>query len=248
MEATPATCPTCSTVVPEGAAKCVGCGQVFGEANRCPHCNAIAGVRPAGGGLACMACGKPRSGGPGVTVFRPKGAGGRAKSTGKRTLGIFALAAGVLGAIAVAAAIPTGIGLVIAGVVGAVGVGAGALAMRSGASAGPASGSEENRILSLAEEKGGVLTVTDVARALHVTQAEADALLSGMADGSRVWAEVTTDGMMRYEFRELMARRGPNVRVADELAERIELSAEEHELAEAEREVEAMLSGSPDLD
>jgi hypothetical protein len=248
LEPTPATCPTCSTVVPEGAAKCVGCGQVFGEANRCPHCNAIAAVRPASGGHACMACGKPRNAGPGVTVFRSKGAGARAKSTGKRTLGIFALAAGVFGAIAVAAAIPTAIGLVFAGVIGAVGVGVGALAMRSGASGGAASGPEENRILSLAEEKGGVLTVTDVARALGVTQAEADTLLSGMADGSRVWAEVTTDGMMRYEFRELMARRGPQVRVADELAERIEMTAEQHELAEAEREVEAMLSGRPDPD
>lgn len=163
-------------------------------------------------------------------------------------MGIFILAAGVLGAIAVAAAIPTTIGLVMAAVVGAVGVGAGALAMRSGSSGGSASGSEENQILSLAEEKGGVLTVTDVARSLGVTQAEADALLSGMADGSRVWAEVTTDGMMRYEFRELMAKRGPLVRVSDELSERIEMSAEEHELAEAEREVEAMLSGSPDPD
>lgn len=192
-----------------------------------------------------MACGKPRNAGPGVTVFRKEGAAARAKSTGKRTLGMFAVAAGVLGAIAVAAA---GLGLITAGVVAAVGVGVGAFAMRSGANSGPATGSEENRILSLAEEKGGVLTVTDVARALGVTQAEADTLLSGMADGSRVWAEVTTDGMMRYEFRELMTRTGPLVRVDDELAERIEMSAEEHELAEAEREVEAMLSGRPDPD
>src|SRR5512146_112197 len=69
MDGIPEKCPTCRTEIPEGAVRCPGCGRVFGEDNRCPHCNAIAAVRPVGGGFVCLACGKPRDRLPQTTVL-----------------------------------------------------------------------------------------------------------------------------------------------------------------------------------
>src|SRR5688500_7024087 len=69
MNGVPDKCPTCSTKIPEGALRCPGCGRVFGEDNRCPHCNAIAAVKPRGDGFVCVACGKPREHLPMTTVL-----------------------------------------------------------------------------------------------------------------------------------------------------------------------------------
>ena len=62
-------CPTCGTALPAGAQRCPGCGRVFGEDNRCPHCHAIAAVRAVGDGYVCTACSKPRERKPLTTVL-----------------------------------------------------------------------------------------------------------------------------------------------------------------------------------
>ncbi|MEM6959421.1 MAG: zinc ribbon domain-containing protein [Myxococcota bacterium] len=235
---TPEVCPTCGTKQRPGAKLCHACGQVFGEANRCPHCNAIAAVRPTPEGHVCMACGKPREVGPGVLVIRPPAS--RAAKAGGRSLGIFAIAAGIVGGAIAAAAIPGVLGLVAAAAVAGGGLSLGLWGMRRGAGSGA-----EGSIRALAKEKGGSLFVTDVAEALGMSEADADAALTAMADGTRVRAEVTSDGLMRYDFREVrttdeVASAAPRVRVADPLEERF-AELEERLAAEAKeagREVE----------
>lgn len=74
-----------------------------------------------------------------------------------------------------------------------------------------AASGDELRVLSLASQMGGELYVTDVARSLGVSTAEAEKILSSMVDGSRVVADLSSDGLLRFEFRELR-RRGPAVR------------------------------------
>lgn len=221
----PSTCPTCGTAIPEGATRCPGCGRVFGEANRCPRCHAIAGVLTRGGRPVCAACGGPRELGPGVAVLDGGGGAGaslgaaarRGASLGLRLLAIGAIASGVLGAALASALLPGSLGLVGALVVGVLGVGGGALALRAanrGGGSGGA-GAEENAILSLAEARGGELTVTDVARHFGWTTGRADAALTALVDGSRVNLEVDADGILRFQFRELRSA-GPRVRVGTE--------------------------------
>jgi hypothetical protein len=56
-----ATCHACGRALPPGSAVCPGCGAANGEANRCPHCKAIADVEPhAALGFRCLVCGGPR--------------------------------------------------------------------------------------------------------------------------------------------------------------------------------------------
>ncbi|MBX3249232.1 MAG: zinc ribbon domain-containing protein, partial [Myxococcales bacterium] len=60
MSETPKNCSVCGTAVAPGAVRCVACGAVFGEDNRCPHCHALAAVQATSDGrYACLACGKP---------------------------------------------------------------------------------------------------------------------------------------------------------------------------------------------
>ena len=61
-------------------------------------------------------------------------------------------------------------------------------------------------IIQLAMEHGGVLTVTDVAADLEVTMAEAEQGLTAMDDGVRVTSTVTEDGVIVYEFKEIIHR------------------------------------------
>jgi hypothetical protein len=69
-------------------------------------------------------------------------------------------------------------------------------------------------VIALAEKRGGELVATEVARELRLSLEEADALLTSMADGARVSVEVDSEGIVRYQFRELTLRgRGPRVRV-----------------------------------
>ncbi len=54
-------CRTCGRTLPPGQSVCPGCGAAHGEANRCPHCNAIADVEPHNAlGFRCLVCGGPR--------------------------------------------------------------------------------------------------------------------------------------------------------------------------------------------
>ncbi|MEZ4246661.1 MAG: hypothetical protein R3B99_00245 [Polyangiales bacterium] len=283
MSDAPTHCAVCSTAIPPGAPRCIACGAVWGEDNRCPHCYALAAIQATGDGrYACMACGKPRAAKPNTTIVgglsplaapvveepaaRRAGDGPvvapvsvasptlarRGASTGLRLAGIFGIAGGVLAATAAAMIVPGVGGLAIAAILGSLGVGLGAWGIRAG-SAGDERHAQrvdtqvELAILQLAEQKKGVLTVTDVARGLGLSAADADAALSAMADGSRVSAELTPDGLVRYVFRELRTLQGEAADEGGVVVPRVRVEAEERApaddaMAEAHAEVEAILA------
>jgi hypothetical protein len=56
-----AACHACGRALPPDSAVCGACGAANGEANRCPHCHAVADVEPhAALGFRCLVCGGPR--------------------------------------------------------------------------------------------------------------------------------------------------------------------------------------------
>jgi hypothetical protein len=63
------------------------------------------------------------------------------------------------------------------------------------------------RVLKLAGERQGRLTVTDVAASLGWPLRRAEKVLHSLDDGWRVDSEVTDDGVIVYEFRELLLGR-----------------------------------------
>jgi len=242
MADTPERCPTCGTSVPEGAPRCPGCGRVFGEVNRCPHCHAVAAVIQRGNITVCAACGKPRAGatvlgGGQARAIMPASVHGRDASTtamlkkgkarAQRLFGVLALAMGVLMAALVAAVLPGTFGLLMALMVAFVAVTVGGLSMRAGArNADQASEADlrarETAVLELAEKRGGALTATEVAAEFGVGFDEADATLTRMVgDGSRISVDVDDEGVVRYVFRELVAAPA-RVRVATDEEEELE--------------------------
>jgi predicted RNA-binding Zn-ribbon protein involved in translation (DUF1610 family) len=58
-------------------------------------------------------------------------------------------------------------------------------------------------VLRLAEERGGLLTVTEVASSLGWPMPRAEKVLNAMEDGLRIASEVTDEGVIVYHFREL---------------------------------------------
>lgn len=227
----PTRCPTCGTAVPPGAARCPQCGRVFGEANRCPHCNAIAAVRRKGAGYACVACGGERQVGPGTTVLGDDGPSRveqltvRGVDPASAALARLVRLAGVLmvGAAVVAGAIGlTTSAPVIVMMVAAAALGAGGITAMSQAARVESRARErreralEQRAIAIAETHAGDVTATQIAKELHLGLEEADALLTRMADGARVAVEVDDEGIVHYVFREIRASRGPKLRVADD--------------------------------
>ncbi len=61
----------------------------------------------------------------------------------------------------------------------------------------------QRKVLLLATEKAGTLTVTEVAASLNMSLAAAEEVLDRMDDGLRVRSEVTDQGIIVYEFPEL---------------------------------------------
>jgi hypothetical protein len=59
-------------------------------------------------------------------------------------------------------------------------------------------------VLRLAAQRNGVLTVTDVAAALNWPMPRSEKVLNSLEDGLRVASTVTDEGVIVYEFRELM--------------------------------------------
>jgi len=59
-------------------------------------------------------------------------------------------------------------------------------------------------VLRLAATRAGLLTVTDVAAALNWPMPRAEKVLNSLEDGLRVASNVTDQGVIVYEFRELM--------------------------------------------
>ncbi len=223
---------------------------MYGDDNLCPRCHNTTGVRAVDGGYRCLACGGPRERKPGTVVVGEdvalRGAADLARRGGSialRLFGVSLIGAGILASAAVFALVGGAGGAAVAVATGLVAAGAGALALRGASRASESSASRERTerelaILELAATRGGTLAVTDVATALGVGLADAEAALDGMADGSRVTAEVTTDGRIEYVFREIVARQGPRVRV--EVPEGPSAAAELEVLAKdaAERERE----------
>ncbi len=62
----------------------------------------------------------------------------------------------------------------------------------------------QRRVLVLATEKGGVLTVTEVAASLNMSLDRAEELMNSMDDGFRVRSDVTDHGIFVYEFPEVL--------------------------------------------
>ncbi len=62
----------------------------------------------------------------------------------------------------------------------------------------------QRRVLLLATEKSGTLTVTEVAASLNLSLSAAENVLESMDDGLRVRSEVTNQGIIVYEFPEVM--------------------------------------------
>lgn len=67
----------------------------------------------------------------------------------------------------------------------------------------------ERRVLQLATRRGGTLTVTEVAAELDLSMQGAERILTGMDDGFRVRSDVTDEGILLFEFPEVLHRRLP---------------------------------------
>ncbi|MFO0693040.1 MAG: zinc ribbon domain-containing protein [Polyangiales bacterium] len=246
----PSNCTACGTAIPAGSFRCPGCGRVFGDDNRCPSCQAIAAVAPSGNGFVCVACRAPRERLPGTVVVPDSGLSGlpakhlpsvkSAAATGTawgfRVLGFLSVTAGAISAIATVLLGHGPLALGLAATIGFFGLTAGGLFFAfgerlAGQGRQQAAAGLELRILALAEKHQGELYATDVARAFGISSATAEAELGKLADGSRVVAEVTPDGLVKYCFRELAAR-APAARVrvappAEEAAVEVEARRDE---------------------
>jgi hypothetical protein len=64
----------------------------------------------------------------------------------------------------------------------------------------------ERQVLRLARDRGGSLTVTEVAAELDLSMPAAEKVLIGMDDGFRVRSEITDEGLLLYEFPEVRLR------------------------------------------
>ena len=64
----------------------------------------------------------------------------------------------------------------------------------------------QRRILRLATAKGGTLTVTEVAAEMDLSLPAAEKILMSMDDGFRVRSEISPDGVLYYEFPEVLHR------------------------------------------
>ena len=61
----------------------------------------------------------------------------------------------------------------------------------------------QKKVLGLATEKGGTLTVTEVAASMNLSLPAAEKILEEMDDGFRVRSDVTDQGIIVYEFPEV---------------------------------------------
>ena len=122
---------------------------------------------------------------------------------------IFGVGLILLGTVMVVAGIgPAPMGLIIAGsLIGATGTGSFWWGLR---------GLNERRkvlmqhlqqqVLRLATHRGGTITVTEVAADLNLSLPAAEKILIAMDDGFRVRSEISTEGVLYYEFPEVKHR------------------------------------------
>jgi hypothetical protein len=202
--------------VPDGeGVECPHCHRLqYGTA--CPHCGQSAPTIIRGLKVYCSACNNVRgpltSGVPLNVVGKPSQFG----SAVTKVAGVGMLAAAffvtlLLGALGLLIGTGSGVGmffLVLATLVALGGGTAGGL-MLLGSKKLKESGEKAQRdaregaIYALAGKRGGILTAHEVASALNLQLAEADAMLTGMArEGSRVGVEVDGQGVVHYVFHE----------------------------------------------
>jgi hypothetical protein len=65
----------------------------------------------------------------------------------------------------------------------------------------------QRKILRLASSRGGTLTVTEVAADLNLGLSAAEKILTSMDDGFRVRSEISDEGVLYYEFPEILHRK-----------------------------------------
>ena len=65
----------------------------------------------------------------------------------------------------------------------------------------------ERKILKLAALKGGTLTVTEAAAEMNISLPAAERILESMDDGFRVRSEISREGVLYYEFPEILHRK-----------------------------------------
>jgi Flp pilus assembly protein TadB len=65
----------------------------------------------------------------------------------------------------------------------------------------------ERKILKLAGLRGGRLTVTEVAADMNLPITTADKILTSMDDGFRIRSDISKEGVLYYEFPELLHRK-----------------------------------------
>jgi hypothetical protein len=243
----PSTCSACGASAVTGGV-CARCGFTSGEANRCPHCNAVARVEPKGAGASlswvCGVCGGPRM---------PHGLGGEKAMTPLReakasqSLALrsrasfwFLTAMTLFFTLVAVAAWPAA--LLVKLIVLAMAVIPATLAVRARAQASRAT-SDANAALDAAwlaaaedvasHAKKGV-TVAELASRLKIDPARADALLTQLAVHDRTRIDVDDDAEIRYSI-------GPEidtskVRVGSSEDRFLALEQAEAEAAEAEAE------------
>jgi hypothetical protein len=71
----------------------------------------------------------------------------------------------------------------------------------------------QRKILRLATQRDGTLTVTEVAAEMNLSLPAAEKILTSMDDGFRVRSEISKDGVLYYEFPEVLHRKelGPGI-------------------------------------
>jgi len=187
----------------------------------CPRCGISwrrsrslgAELPPAGGSSAGI--GREQGGSTGKGAGRRRGPGGAGRrETGLPSAGgvrsvmgiLFALMALLFLGIGIAEA--EGVAVVFSLVFGA----AGAVAFASSVKARQARRAAVMRraqaqVLDLAREQGGILTATEVASRLDLSLEGAERVLLSLDDGFRIRSEVTKEGLLVFEFPEILWRR-----------------------------------------
>ncbi len=241
------TCSACgASAVTDGV--CARCGNVSGDANRCPHCNAIARVEPRGSGESlrwvCGVCAGPRmpgglGGEPSIAPLREaKASLGRATRS-RAAFWVFALIATFM-TLVVLAAWP--IGIIAKMILLALAITPTALAVRARARSGRATADANEALdrawLAAAEDvakhsKKGV-TVAELASRLKIDAVRAEKLLTQLAVHDRTRIDVDDDAEVRYS-------------IAPELVAKVRVDSTEDQfraLEEAEAQAESRRAGA----
>lgn len=215
---------------------------------QCPHCRKNAPIVYRGMMAYCTACGRPRA--PfAASAVNLAGQPSKVGGSVARILGWLVLVSGLLVALMLGALLqaifPAGVaGFVIGGIIALVTLLVGTLLVRGGKTL-HTSGDEKERatrthaVFALAANRGGVLSTLDVAQALALPPATADALLTQLAkeDADRVKLEVDDNGAITFVFPEATTF-APNPHARVSIHESEPPRADEQDVVEAERDTD----------